>query len=126
MDALDTDRNGSLSPREIENAASSLLALDRDGDGTVDLDEMRPRPLKEEGGFVARILGKDRDGDGMVSEEELPDQMKSLMKRADFNNDGFIESAEIEKMVDQKKSASKSDTKLKVGNSENRESEDNE
>jgi len=122
MEALDTDGNGSLSPVEIENAASALLALDRDGDGSIDEDEIRPQPLKPEDGLVARIMTHDRDADGMVSEEELPEHMKSLMERADFNEDGLIETAEIDRMVEERKSRTKSDTELKVENTD-RESE---
>src|SRR5690606_24217485 len=38
--ALDTDRNGVLNAAEIEKAAESLLALDGDGDGKIDREEL--------------------------------------------------------------------------------------
>ncbi|MFN5734023.1 MAG: hypothetical protein ACK48R_19430 [Planctomyces sp.] len=42
MQALDADQDGSLSPAEIENAAKALAKLDKNGDGTLSTDELRP------------------------------------------------------------------------------------
>ena len=121
METLDADGNGELSPEEIQNAVTALLSLDSDGDGAVSQEEMIPQPIKEEDGFVARIMANDHDGDGRVSEEELPTQMRSLMTRADFNEDGYIEPEEIEEMVANRRSKSKSETKLSVGETESKE-----
>jgi len=41
--ALDADRDGVLSSAEIDAASAVLRALDANGDGQVDRDEMRPR-----------------------------------------------------------------------------------
>jgi Ca2+-binding EF-hand superfamily protein len=40
--ALDTDHNGEISAEEIANAATSLKSLDKNGDGTITEDEVRP------------------------------------------------------------------------------------
>jgi Ca2+-binding EF-hand superfamily protein len=40
--ALDTDRNGEISAEEIGSAATSLKSLDKNGDGTISEDEVRP------------------------------------------------------------------------------------
>lgn len=40
--ALDTNRDGELSASEIANAAASLKTLDKNGDGNLSRDEMRP------------------------------------------------------------------------------------
>lgn len=41
--ALDTDRDGRISSDEIKNAAVSLRSLDRNGDGDLTREELRPR-----------------------------------------------------------------------------------
>jgi hypothetical protein len=42
--ALDRDRDGILSARELENAPRSLLRADRNRDGEISGEELRPRP----------------------------------------------------------------------------------
>jgi len=42
MATLDTNHDGVLSAEEIANAAASLLKLDKNGDGKLTQDEMRP------------------------------------------------------------------------------------
>lgn len=41
-EALDRDHDHRLDAEEIKNAATALLALDRNGDGTIDEEEFRP------------------------------------------------------------------------------------
>jgi Ca2+-binding EF-hand superfamily protein len=48
--ALDTDKNGELSDDEIANAAEALKKLDRNGDGKLDMQELRPKPPEGEEG----------------------------------------------------------------------------
>jgi len=40
--ALDADKDGKISPAEIENAAAALKTLDKNGDGSLTEDEVRP------------------------------------------------------------------------------------
>ncbi len=40
MEALDTDKDGQLSPEEIENAVASLKKLDKDNDGKLSQEEI--------------------------------------------------------------------------------------
>ena len=42
MAALDADTNGEISAKEIENAAKALAALDKNKDGKLTEDELRP------------------------------------------------------------------------------------
>ena len=41
---LDTDHDGVVSAEEIANASTSLLTLDKDGDGQLTRQELCPRP----------------------------------------------------------------------------------
>ena len=42
MNALDTDQDGEISAREIENTVAALKGLDKDKDGELSADELRP------------------------------------------------------------------------------------
>jgi len=61
--ALDTDHDGSLSASEIDNAPESLRKLDKNGDGTITPDEMRPEPPP---------APKDQDGSGTDNQQPPP------------------------------------------------------
>src|SRR6185436_18499158 len=47
--ALDADRNGEISAEEIENAATTLKALDKNTDGSITEDEVQPPPGRGRG-----------------------------------------------------------------------------
>jgi Ca2+-binding EF-hand superfamily protein len=47
--ALDTDRNGEISAEEIANAATTLKTLDKNADGFITEDEVRPAPGRGRG-----------------------------------------------------------------------------
>src|SRR5262245_38154279 len=44
MEALDTNRDGTLSAEEIKNAPAALLKLDKNRDGRLTPDELQPAP----------------------------------------------------------------------------------
>ena len=50
MEALDTNHDGILSAEEIANASASLKTLDKNGDGQLTEDELRPPPPGGRGG----------------------------------------------------------------------------
>src|SRR5690606_22917322 len=54
--ALDTDRDGTISSAEIENAAAALRKLDKNNDGKLEPHELRPH-------FAGRPGPPPRDGD---------------------------------------------------------------
>jgi len=108
--ALDTDRDGTLSVAEIENASKSLLTLDKDGDGKLSVEELRPPmpPGMTPGGpggqgpgmmneeMMARMLkARDTDGDGKLTGDEIPPQMRERLGMMDTNSDGAIDMDEI-------------------------------
>ncbi|MEI8213924.1 MAG: hypothetical protein WCI02_17370 [Planctomycetota bacterium] len=117
MKALDTDQDGELSAVEIENASKSLLKLDKNGDGVLSNEELRPDPRGMEmpgaaGGQMGRVgpaLGpamlarmfetRDADGDGKLTGDEIPPQMRERLSIVDENGDGAVDKAEAEKAM---------------------------
>ena len=124
--ALDADKDGTISSDEINNAVAALKKLDKNGNGSIDAEEMRPsfggrggpggdemrRPGeggergagRGEGGgrggdMTARIMQADANGDGKISKDEAPERMAQMFDRLDQNSDGFVEKSEIEKMM---------------------------
>jgi hypothetical protein len=115
--AIDTDDDGELSPKEIANAAKSLLKLDRNKDGILTEDEVRPPPPPggRRGGpgnppprggagaqgadaraMVESVMKFDKDGDGKISAKELPARMARLLEEGDANKDGSLDQSEVE------------------------------
>lgn len=61
--ALDADKNGEISSKELENAAAALKTLDKNGDGKLTEDEVRPeRPPGGRGGPGGGGRGGDMRG----------------------------------------------------------------
>lgn len=103
MAALDVDKDGEISAKEIEGAVKALKKMDKNGDGRLTQDELLPPRGGPGGGDMAeRIMGFDEDKDGRVTKDELPERMQERMfERADANGDGFIDKQEAEKMAEQ-------------------------
>ncbi len=112
MQALDTDGDGELSAKEIENASTALKALDKDKNGKLTAEEVRPDfgrfgPGGPGGGrganpqeLVAQFMAFDKNEDGKLTREELPERMRGLMDRADTNKDGVVDKAELTKLAE--------------------------
>jgi hypothetical protein len=109
---LDTDKDGVLSTEEIAAAPDALAKLDKDGDGQIAGDELRPpaggpggpqRPQapdgqkgrggRHRGGRVLMFLF-DTDGDGVVSAQEIAAAATVLLE-FDTDGDGRITSDEL-------------------------------
>lgn len=129
--ALDADHNHELSADEISNASKVLKALDKNGDGKLneeDLGRMGPpgggppggglggrggpggRP--GEGGtdsgsrasdFASRLMAFDKNDNGKIEKDELPARMQSVIANMDTNKDGVLDESEL---GDMKKQAS--------------------
>lgn len=116
--ALDANKDGVISKSEINNAAAALRKLDKNGDGELDAEEMRPsRPeggrsrggapeggpggerggrSAGAGGMMDRIMSQDKNQDGKLSKDEVDERMLPMFDRLDANSDGSIDKSEIE------------------------------
>ena len=102
---LDTDDDGVVEPRELDDARARQFArADLNGDGYIagaEFEELRAdRP--DQGGRRGRrggggdpVARMDRDGDGRVSRLEFRGTT-DLLERADFDGDGSITRREFE------------------------------
>ena len=63
MAALDEDKDGVISASEIQNAEKSLTALDKNGDGKIDNNELRPSFGRPGGRSSSKGRGGSRRGD---------------------------------------------------------------
>jgi EF hand len=128
MAALDADQNGEISSDEIAKATQALKTLDKNSDGKLTMEEIRPnmdgmlpggrRP--DGGGFglgsggtasglplaqsptdkIDKIMDLDKNGDGRISKEEMPEGARRMLGKADADSDGFLTRDEIEKVAD--------------------------
>jgi Ca2+-binding EF-hand superfamily protein len=70
MEAIDKNKDGTLSAEELKNAAKALSALDKNKDGKIDQEEMRPQFNRGQGGRE----GFSRPGQGGQGGEGRPGQ----------------------------------------------------
>lgn len=123
--ALDTNNDGSIDEAELKNATAALKKLDKDGDGKLSQEELRPAGMgrggfggqggpgqggpggpggqggQGGGDFVARIMENDKNGDGKLAKDEMPERMQGMFSRMDANSDGFVDKKEIESSLAQ-------------------------
>jgi Ca2+-binding EF-hand superfamily protein len=112
--AIDTNHDGSVSASEIRSSAAALRTLDRNGDGQLTLDEVRPFGRGgrrgrgddgERGGgagaapddLADTLMAFDRNGDGRLVRAEVPDRFQGLFERADADKDGALTKDELTK-----------------------------
>ncbi|XP_062201652.1 probable calcium-binding protein CML8 [Phragmites australis] len=130
FDLFDTDGSGSIDPRELNVAMRALgfemtpeqinqmiAEVDKDGSGTIDLDEfehmmtdkMGERDARDELHKAFRII--DQDGNGKISDVDIQrlaietgerftlDEVREMIEAADENGDGEIDQEEFMKMM---------------------------
>ena len=114
--ALDTDHDGTLSAAEIANAPAALKSLDKNNDGQITEDEVRPQGRGGRGGeggrgeggrggeessalkaddLVKSLMAFDANGDGKLQKSEVPERMQGMFEKGDLNKDGVLSADEI-------------------------------
>lgn len=111
--ALDTDGDGAVSAKEMKAAPGALKKLDKNGDGKLTEDEVRPEFGGREGRgpegrgeapaaggaspdeLLQTLLAFDRNKDGKLQKDEVPERMQGLFTRGDANKDGILTPVEI-------------------------------
>jgi Ca2+-binding EF-hand superfamily protein len=116
---LDVNADGVLDAQEIAAAPASLAKLDKNSDGQITSDEVRPampegrgrggpgRGEEQEGDSPAQLaddtvkalMAFDANGDGKLSRAELPPRFQGIFDRGDTNKDGFLTPDEIRKAL---------------------------
>ncbi|MDB4749399.1 hypothetical protein OAF83_00695 [Rubripirellula sp.] len=110
MLALDPDRDGEISAKEIQNAKITLKSLDKNKDGKISESEMGRTEKQSQAignpiagrlngptAALARLRSLDSNGDGKVTRDEIPIRMQRILDRADSNGDDVLNMQEIEK-----------------------------
>jgi Ca2+-binding EF-hand superfamily protein len=111
--ALDTNHDGSLSAAEIRSSTAALTTVDRNGDGQLTSDELRPAfgrggrrgrgDAGERGGdagtapddLADTLMAFDRNSDGKLARAEVPERFQGLFERADADKDGALTKDEL-------------------------------
>jgi EF hand len=113
--AIDTDGDGELSAKEVAKAPESIAKLDRNKDGIITEDEVRPPPPpggrrgpgpggppgaagrpEDAKALVDSVMRFDKNGDGKITAAELPDRMARMLEEGDTNKDGALQRSEVE------------------------------
>lgn len=123
--ALDANKDGVVDTSEMKNASQALASLDKNSDGKLSAEELRPSPpggrqgqpppagnaqpapkesgmpsaggqQNRRGGMGEKIKEMDANGDGVLQSSEIPEQMRSrMLDRLDKNLDGSIDKSEL-------------------------------
>lgn len=113
---VDADHDGSISAAELKAAPAVLKTLDKNGDGQLMQEELRPAfarggpgGMEGRGGgrgdaqapsadeLVKTLMAFDKDRDGKLSKAELPERMQGLFERSDADKDGYLTAEELRK-----------------------------
>lgn len=120
FNAIDTDGDGEITTRELRKAVASLKKLDVDKDGKITRAETLNNQVANSGAVVQpgfgsqpqfggaaggvngdprqgpNIMQYDRNGDGQLSADEVPTQMRGMLRGADLNSNGQLDPSEVQ------------------------------
>ncbi|NLF72325.1 MAG: HlyD family efflux transporter periplasmic adaptor subunit [Candidatus Anammoximicrobium sp.] len=101
--ASDKDGDGKISKAEAPEFMQAFFdRVDTNGDGMLDKAEMEVmRQRRVSGGSRGgsrNLMQFDKNGDGKVTADEVPAEMQGILERADANQDGAVDAAEIEQL----------------------------
>ena len=106
MKALDADRNGVISGDEINNATTALKSLDKNDDGQLTEDELRPSFGRGGPGGPAQQGARERRGPGAESRggpgsanRDSSAIVERILQRFDKDDDGKLNKEELGAMV---------------------------
>ena len=117
---IDTDGDGEITTRELRKAVASLKKLDVDKDGKITRAETLNNQVATSGtgmpqGFGSQpqfggasggvngdprqgpnMMQYDRNGDGQLSADEVPTQLRGMLRGADSNGNGQLDPSEVQ------------------------------
>ena len=123
--ALDDDKDGEISSAEIENAVAALKTLDKNEDGKLSGEELRPEfgrggfgaggpgrggfgggpggPGGDPEAMVDRLMEMDKNGDKKLAKDEVPERMQRVFENGDEDEDGLLTREELVEMAKQRR-----------------------
>lgn len=111
LQRLDKNKDGKLSKDEVpERMVQAFDRIDANKDGSLDLKEIeqmlqRARQRnpnanpKGNNELIQRIMRLDANKDGKISKDEAKGPIEKVFPRADANNDGFLDKAELTRLA---------------------------
>src|SRR5215213_196929 len=92
IESFDTNKDGKITQAEIDAARKDRLTrFDRDGNGTLNLDEyaaLWADAMRES--MVRQFQANDRDGDASITVEEFTVRYQNAVRNLDRNDDGEL------------------------------------
>lgn len=93
LQAIDADKDRTISAEEIKGCSKALLSLDKDKDGMLSREECGARaPSGDRGGRMASL---DKNKDGKISKDEAGERVWKRLATFDKNEDGVIDKEEM-------------------------------